>query len=123
MNLPFNLKQSYQQVKVLSSNLQIIGNFAVRVMQITGTNPFRYTSNCILLREKLLLQQSIHGSNFDYQVQRLRPLENLLCGGQPATLVLTDIKTSNIPLKNSLLIEQFLIKLSKHYDYRPGRFQ
>ena len=30
--------------------------FVARVMQITETNPSRYTSDCILLREKLLLQ-------------------------------------------------------------------
>ena len=88
-------------------------------MQITKTNPSRYTSNCILLREKLLLQQSVHRPHCDHQVLRLRPRENLLCSGQPATLVLTDIKIGNIPLK----IKWFLIDLSKHYGYRPGRFQ
>ena len=92
-------------------------------MQITKTYPSCYTANCILLREKLLLQQSVHRPHFGLQVPRLRPLENLLCSGQPATLVLTDIKTGNIPLKSSLWIKQFLIKLSKHYSYWPGRFQ
>ena len=86
--------------------------FVVRVMQITKTNPPRYTFNCILLREKLLLQRSVHRSHFDHQVLRLRPLENTLCRGQPSTLVLSDIKTDNIPLKNSLCINQFLIKFS-----------
>ena len=58
-------------------------------------------------------------TTFNHQVLRLRPLENTLSSGQPSTLMLTDIKTGNIPLKNS---ERFLIKLSKHYGYRPGRF-
>ena len=66
-------------------------------MQITKTNPPRHITNCILLREKLLLEQSVHRPHFDLQVLRFRPLENLLCSGQPATLVLTDIKTGNIP--------------------------
>ena len=92
-------------------------------MQKTETNPPCYTSNCILIRKKLLVQQSVHRSHFDHQVLRLRPLENTLCSGQPATLVLTDIKTGNIPFKNSLCIKQFLIKLSKHYSYLSGRFQ
>ena len=92
-------------------------------MQITKTDPSRYTSNCILLREKLLLQQSVHRPHCDDQVLRLRPLGNSLCSGQPATLVLTDIKTGNVPLKNSLWIKWFLIELSKHYGYQPGRFQ
>ena len=92
-------------------------------MQITKTNPPRCTTNCILLREKLLLQQSVHRPHFDPQGLWLRPLENLLCSRQPAILVLTDIKTGNMPLKNSLWIKRFLIKLSKHYGYRPGRFQ
>ena len=91
-------------------------------MQITKTNPPRYTTNCILLREKLLLQQSVHRQHFDLQVLRHRTLENLLCSGQPATLVLTDIKTGNIPVKSSPWIKRFLIKLSKHYGYRSGRF-
>ena len=81
-------------------------------MQKIKTDPPGYTTDCILLREKLLLQQSVH-----------RPLENLLCSGQPATLVLTDIKTGNVPLKSSLWIKWFLINLSKHYGHRPGRFQ
>ena len=66
-------------------------------MQITETNPPRYTTNCILLREKLLLQQSVHRPHFDLLVLRLRSLENLFCSEQPATSVLTDIKTGNIP--------------------------
>ena len=69
-------------------------------MQITKINPSRYNSNCILLREKLLLQQSVHRPHFDLQVPRLRPLENLLCNEQPAT---------------------FSKKLLKHYGYRLGR--
>ena len=92
-------------------------------MQITKTNPPCYTTNYILLREKLLLQQSVHRPNFDLQVLWLRPLENVLCSGQPETLVFTDIKTGNITLKSSLWITRFLIKLSKHYGYWPGRFQ
>ena len=58
-------------------------------MQVTETNSPRYTSDCILLKEKLLLQQSVH------KVLRLRPPENTLCRGQPVT----DMKTGNIPLK------------------------
>ena len=65
-------------------------------MQIT--NPPHYTTNCMLSREKLLLQQSVHRPHFDLQVPQLRPQGNLLCSGQPATLVLTDVKTGNIPL-------------------------
>ena len=84
---------------------------------MTETNPPRYTTDCILL------QQSVHRPHFDLQVLRLRPLENLLSSRQPATLVLTDIKTGNISLKSSLWIKRFLIKLSKHYGYRQGRFQ
>ena len=80
-------------------------------MQIT--KKIHPTSNCILLREKLLLQ-SVHRPHFDHQVLWLRPLKKLLCTGQSTTLVLTDIKTGNIPLKSSLL---------KHYRYPPGRFQ
>ena len=60
-------------------------------MQITKTILSHFTSNCI--REKLLLQQSVDRPHFDH---KLRPLENLLCSGQPATLVLTDIETGNI---------------------------
>ena len=63
-------------------------------MQITKTNPSRYTSNCILLREKLLLQQSVHRPHFDNQVLWLRPLENTLCSGQPATLGARTFKRS-----------------------------
>ena len=59
-------------------------------MQIIKTNPSRYTSNYILLREKVLLQQSVHRLHFNHQVLRLRPLENTLYSGLPATLVLTD---------------------------------
>ena len=83
-------------------------------MEITETNPSRYTSNGILLREKLLLQQSVHRPRFDHQALRFRPLENLLCSGHPATLVLADLKTGNIPLQNSFYIKLFLVKLSKH---------
>ena len=71
-------------------------------MQITKTNPSRYTVNGMLLRGKLLLQESVHRPRFDHQVLRLRPLEIFLCSGQPAALVLTDMKTGNVPLKNSL---------------------
>ena len=78
-------------------------------MQISKTNPSRYTSNCISLKEKLLLQKSIQGPHFDYQVPWLGPLQNFLSSGQPATLVLTDIKTGNIPLKNSLWMKRFFI--------------
>ena len=92
-------------------------------MQITKTNPSRYPSNCILLREKLSLQQSVHRPHFDHQVLRITPLENALCSGQPVPLVLTDIKTGNIPFKNSPYIKRLLIKLSKHYGHWPGRFQ
>ena len=87
---------------------------------MTKTNPLRYTTNCILLREKLSLQQSVHRPHFDHKPL---PLENTLHSGQPATLVLTDIKTGNISLKNSVCIKRFLINLSKHDGYRPGRFQ
>ena len=97
--------------------------FNILVMQITKTNPSRYPSSCVLLREKLLLQQSVHRPHFDHHVLRIRPLENTLCSGQPVPLVLTDIKTGNTPFKNSPCIKQFLIKLSKHYGHRPGRFQ
>ena len=90
-------------------------------MQITKTNPPR--CNCILLREKLFVQQSAHRPHFDHQVLRLRPLENLLCSRQPATLVLTHMETGNIPLKNSLWIKRFFIKLPEHYGYQLGRFQ
>ena len=55
-------------------------------MQITESNPSHYTSNCILLREKLLLKQSGHGPHFDHQLLWLRPLESTLYSGQPATL-------------------------------------
>ena len=60
-------------------------------------NPSRYTSNCILLREKLLLHQSVQRPHFDHQALQLPlgPLENTLCGGQPAALVLTDVKTGD----------------------------
>ena len=92
-------------------------------MQTTKSNPPTYPTNCILLSEKLLSQQSVHSPHFDLQVPQLRPLEHLLCSGQSATLVLTNIKTGNIPFKSSLWIKQFLIKLSKHYGYQPGRFQ
>ena len=92
-------------------------------MQISKTDPSRYNSNCISLKEKLILQQSVHRPCFDYQVLRLRPLENFLCSGQPTTLVITDIKTGNVPLKNSLWMKRFFIRLSKHCGYWPGRFQ
>ena len=75
----------------------------------TKTNPSRYTSNFILLRGKLLVQQSVHRRRFDHQVQRLSPLENFLCSGQAATLMVTDIKTGSIQLKNSLWIKWFLV--------------
>ena len=70
-------------------------------MQVTKGNPSRYTSNCILLREKLLLRQSVQlqRPQFDRQALHLQlqlgPLENTLCGGQPAALVLTDVKTGD----------------------------
>ena len=71
--------------------------FVVRVMQVTEANPSRYASNCILLREKLLLHQSVQRPHFDHQALELQlgPLENTLCGGQPAALVLTDVKTGD----------------------------
>ena len=103
--------------------LNIFQHFCCKGDAITKTNPLRHTTDSILLKEKLLLQQSVHRPHFGLQVSRLRPLENLLCSGQPVALVLTDNKTGNIPLKSSLWIKQFLIKLSKHYGYRPGRFQ
>ena len=85
-------------------------------MQVTKANPSRYTSNCILLREKLLLHQSVQRPHFDHQALQLQlgPLENTLCGGQPAALVLTD---------DTRCIKRFLLKLSKHYGHRRGRFQ
>ena len=93
-------------------------------MQITETNPSRYTSNCILLREKLLLQQSVHRLHFDHHVLRLKPLENTLRIGQPAILVLTDVRSGNMPLTNSRCTKRFLIKLSKHYGHQSAaRFQ
>ena len=54
-------------------------------MQVTKANPSRYTSNCILLREKLLLHQSVQSPYFDHQALQLQlgPLENTFCGGQP----------------------------------------
>ena len=68
-------------------------------MQVTKANPSRYTSNCILLREKLLLHQSVQRPQFDRQASHLQlqlgPLENTSCGGQPAGLVLTDVKTGD----------------------------
>ena len=67
------------------ASFEYFSTFFQRVMQITKTNPSRYNSNCILLREKLVLQQSVHRPHFDLQVLQLRPLENLLCNGQPAT--------------------------------------
>ena len=89
-------------------------------MQVTKANPSRYTSNCILLREKLLLHQSVQRPHFDHQALQLQlgPLENTLCGGQPAASVLTDVKTGD-----TRCIKRFLIKLSKHYGHRRGRFQ
>ena len=89
-------------------------------MQVTKANPSRYTSNCILLREKLLLHQSVQRPHFDHQALQLQigPLENTLCGGQPAALVLTDVKTGD-----TRCIKRFLIKLSNHYGHRRGRFQ
>ena len=88
-------------------------------MQVTKANPFRHTSNCILLREKFLLHQSVRRPHFDHLAlqRQLGPLENTLCGGQPAVLVLTDVKTGD-----TRCIKQFLIKLSKHYGHRRGRF-
>ena len=68
-------------------------------MQVTKANPSHYTSNCILLREKLLLHQSVQRPHFDNQDLKLQlgPLEhNTLRGGQPAALVLTDVKTGDI---------------------------
>ena len=90
-------------------------------MQVTKANPSRYTSNCMLLREKLLLHQSVQRPHFDHQALQLQlgPLENTLCGGQPAALVLTDVKTGCL----TGCIKRFLIKLSKHYGHRRGRFQ
>ena len=128
---------------------EYFSTFLQRVMQITKTNPSRYNSNCSLLREKLLLQESVHIPHFDLQVLRLRPLENLLYNGSQQlfqkivetlwllprsisinfslTLVLFMLwhymKSMENPLKNSLWSKRFLIKLSKHYGYRPGRFQ
>ena len=93
-------------------------------MQVTKANPSHYTSNCILLREKLLLHQSVQRPHFDHQALQLQlaPLENnTLCGGQLEALVLTDVKTGDIPLKNSCRLKWFLIKLSKHYDHWPGQ--
>ena len=61
-------------------------------MQVTKVNPsISYTSNCILLRKKLLLHQSVRRPHFDHQALQLQlgPLEDTLCGGQPAALVLT----------------------------------
>ena len=89
-------------------------------MQVTKANPSRYTSNCILLREKLLLHQSFQRPHFDHQALQLQlgPLEHTLCGGQPAALVLTDVKTGD-----TRYIKRFLIELSKHYGHRRGRFQ
>ena len=67
-------------------------------MQVTNANPSRYTSNCILLREELSLHQSVQRPHFDHQALQLQlePQENTLCGGQPAALVLTDVKTGVI---------------------------
>ena len=61
--------------------------FVARVMEITKPNPPRYTTNCILLREKPLLQRS---------QTTFRSL----------SYILTDIKTGNIPLQSSLWIER-----------------
>ena len=89
-------------------------------MQVTKANPSHYTSNCILLRKKLLLHQSVQKPHFDHQTLQLQLglLENALCGRQPAALVLTDVKTGD-----TRCIKRFLIKLSKHYGHRRGRFQ
>ena len=94
-------------------------------MQVTKANPSCYTSSCILLREKLLLHQSVQGPHFGHQALQLQlePLENTLYTVQPPALVLTDVKTGDIPLKNSRCVKRFLIKLAKRYGHRPDRFQ
>ena len=84
-------------------------------MQVTKANPSRYTSNCILLREKLLLHQSVQRPHFDHQALQLQL--GPLCG-QPVALVLTDVKTGD-----TRCVKRFLIKLSEHYGHRRGRFQ
>ena len=126
-------------------DFEYFSTFLQRFMQITKRNPSRYNSNCILLREKLLLQQSVHRPHFDLQVPRRRPLENLLCNGQSATFqkivetlrlsprsisinfsltlvcfILWHYPVMENTLKNSLWSKRFLIKLLKHYGYRPG---
>ena len=136
----------------VSGGFEYFSTFFQRVMQITKTNPSRYNYNCILLRENLLLQQSVHRPHFDLQVLWLRPLENLLCNGQPATFsknccnitVIAQVDINKLfvsfslalvcfilwhnpvtenPLKSSLWFKRFLIKLSKHCGYLPSRFQ
>ena len=44
---------------IVFGGFEYFPTFFQRVMQITKTNPSRYNSNCSLLREKLLLQQSV----------------------------------------------------------------
>ena len=71
--------------------------------------------NCILLSEKLSqFKDHILITNQALQLQ-LGPLENTLCGGQPAALVLTDVKIGVIHIA--------LSGSSKHDGYRRSLFQ
>ena len=88
-------------------------------MQVTKANPSRHTSNCILLREKIYYINQLKDHISITKLYNLGHWRHTLCGGEPAALVLTDVKTGDIPLKNSRCIKRFLIKLSKHYDHRP----